>query len=204
MSGLIGMSPEACRLQELITSEQPRVSDAIVWLQGDGYDRGAMVLDLFAGRFAPLIFITGNNDRVVDNDNVRVHDLVAWLMVHGVPGGSVQFEVQSCHTGAQADHVLRYAVQHGWSQLLLVGSTYHQLRAFLTFLRSAQRMRWHGRIVNHPAIVDWDAYPYGKRSTAKVLFEEECAKLQRYRDDVASVEEGLQYFAIWNSASHVS
>ena len=107
-------------------------------------------------------------------------------------------EEQSWHTRAQADHTLQVAVQHAWSRLLLVGSTYHQLRAFLTFLRSAARVGWSGHIVNCPAFLGWDAYPYGKHRTAQELFMEECEKLRHYHDDVASVEEGLQYIALWN------
>ena len=176
-------------LQRAVTSQNPEPADAIVWLQGNGFDRGPKVLELFQHGFAPRIFVTGNNTRVVENDHVRLWDIVEWLERHDVELSALIVDDQSMNTLDQAIHVVAYAKAHEWSAILLVGSTHHQLRAFLTFQKQIQLQEWNGRVINQPAHIPWKHKPFGSQKTAKALFLVEIDKLEQYKDNVATMEE---------------
>lgn len=182
------------QLQRLVTSQEPGRADAIVWLLGNMYDRGKKVVELYQTGYAPLIVITGNNERIVEDDRVHVKDVVVWLLDRGIKKSAILADDQSINTLDQAKHVLAIAQERLWKKIILVGSAYHQLRAFLTFLYQAKKIGWQGRIINQPAYIDWDARPGGRSKTAQELFQEEIEKLDEYKENVATAEEGIEYF----------
>lgn len=188
------MNPEIEKLQTLVTSQRPEKADVIVWLQGNMYDRGRKVLELYQAGFASQIVITGNNTRVVEDDSVGVDDLAHWLEERGVDERAIILDKQSLNTYDQATQVIKLACGRGWFAILLVGSTHHQLRAFITFLHQAHLERWEGRIINQPAAIPWDTRPSGRRETTGEAFQEELDKIERYKNEIASVEDGLRYF----------
>ncbi|MBI4449785.1 YdcF family protein [Candidatus Uhrbacteria bacterium] len=177
------------QLHALVTSEQPRASDAIVWLQGNGYDRGPKVLDLFMGGFASIVVITGNRVR----SSITVDHLTLWLTDRGVPTDVIVIDRQSLHTRDQAVRVLALAQERGWRTLLLVASPHHQLRAFLTFVKRAEEIGWTGRVVNQPAAIRWDAIPSEQTRTGWELLEMETKKLSDYPSHVASAQVALTH-----------
>lgn len=179
-------------LQHLVTTEHPEKADAIVWLQGNGYDRGAKVLELYRGGYAPVVLVTGNTTRVVDDDHVKVSDIVEWLLAHGVDKEVIIVDDQSINTLEQARYVVAKAKKDGWRAILLVGSTHHQLRAFLTFLHQSQIQGWNGHIINQPFHVGWNIKPSGRRKTTQEAFKDEIEKLELYKENVATIETGLQ------------
>lgn len=188
------MNPKIEKLQTLVTTQQSEKADAIVWLQGNMYDRGKKVLELYQAGFAPWVVVTGNNTRVVDDDTVRVDDIVQWLKERQVSEDVMVIDKESLNTYDQAVNTIGIVKDRAWKKILLVGSTHHQLRAFLTFLHQAQIQKWNGRIINQPINIPWDAKPSGRRVTARGAFVQELNKLERYKDNMATVESGLQYF----------
>jgi len=58
------LTENAKKIFAFLSSQPPEKADAIVWLQGDRYDRGNKVLELFKKGFAPKILVSGNNVRV--------------------------------------------------------------------------------------------------------------------------------------------
>jgi len=183
--------PEVQTLQRLVTSQEPKPADVIVWLQGNGYDRGASVLALYQKKFAPLIMVTGNNTRVVDNDRVRVADIQTWLIDRWVPAERILIDAEAFHTLDQAIHVMKKAKENQWNRILLVGSTHHQLRAFLTFLHQAKCLHWNGEIVNQPAHIDWHVKPSGRKKTSVEALGDEIAKLSTYTS-IATIADGIK------------
>jgi uncharacterized SAM-binding protein YcdF (DUF218 family) len=193
------MSPEIERLQTLIEAELPAEADAIVWLQGDRFDRGARVLELFKNGVAPRIILTGNNALIGkgarrDEENISVDDMAEWLLEQGVPEMSVVRETASMNTHDQAVHVLSLAKRGAWRRIILVGSLHHQARPFLVFLKQARDIGWDGDIVNqpnrHPA---WNEVPSGRTKTAREYFAEEIVKLETYAAHTASVADGIAH-----------
>jgi hypothetical protein len=187
------MDADVFRLQELVMHEQPRDADAIIWLQGNMYDRGEKVLELYHGGYAPSVLVTGNTTRRVDDDLIIVHDCVRWLCLHGVPRDTIICDDTALHTALQAHNSIAIARTRAWQTLLLVASPHHQLRAFLTFLQHARLQAWSGRIINQPVNIDWDTAPSGRRKVSREAFVDEVRKLDVYTNDVASIAEGIRY-----------
>lgn len=181
------------QLQKLVTTEKPEKADAIVWLQGNEYDRGKKVLELYKGEFAPRIVIAGNNTRQVDDDRVRITDIMRWLEAYGIDRSAIVADDQSMNTLEQAMHVVAMAKKQDWQSILLVGSTHHQLRAFLTFLHQTRVQGWQGRIINQPAVIPWGVKPSGRKKTTHEAFQDELVKVQEYGGSLASIEDGLSY-----------
>lgn len=176
-------------LHARILNEAPVPADAIVWLQGNGYDRGTRVIELFRQGYAPRIVITGNRTR----SSITVDHLVAWLAERGVPADAVMVDASSFHARDQAVRVLDLAVEHTWRTVLLVGSPHHQLRAFLTFCQRAEEVAWDGYFVNQPVVCDWDAVPSERTQPAREAFQEEVDKLSRYRAHIATPHAATAY-----------
>ncbi|MDO8435349.1 MAG: GNAT family N-acetyltransferase [bacterium] len=182
-------------LQELVCSEAPQPADVIVWLQGGRFTRGPKVIELYRQGHAAHILISGNDIRQHTDkpDEIFLDDLVAWLEERGVDRQCITVDPYALHTRDQAVRVLSLARQQGWNRIILVGARHHQLRAFLTFLRHAQEIGWSGRIMNQPALTDWDTIPDGGTQTTRELFEREIEKMAQYREHVTSTAEGLLY-----------
>jgi uncharacterized SAM-binding protein YcdF (DUF218 family) len=181
------------KLQRLVTSQAPCKADAIVWLQGNEYDRGEKVMELFDAGYAPRIIVTGNNVNKVDIGSVTVEDIREWLISHEVDTGSIVIDDQAMNTRDQGMNVAKIAKQLGLQSLILVASTHHQMRAFLTLLRQSELVGWNGTIINQPREYDQTHVPSGRSVTVKEAFEEEKNKINIYFGDVASVERGLRY-----------
>lgn len=193
------MDPVILELQILVTSQKPQPSDVIVWLQGDQFDRAATVLKLWKQKMASLIILTGNNvllgsDTKPGENNCSLQSMSNWLIAHGVSKTAIVIDDNAMNTYDQAVNTLSLAQQSGWKSLLLVGSTHHQLRPFLTFLHEAVEIGWKGKIINQTAHLDADTIPSGRNQTVAEIFLEEVQKINLYKDHVATPDKGLDYF----------
>ncbi|MDO8626799.1 MAG: YdcF family protein [Candidatus Magasanikbacteria bacterium] len=188
----------ADQLQEMLENEAPSRSDAIVWLQGDQYDRGKKVFELYQEKFAPRIIITGNDELIgqgkrFEESNISLNAMRSWLLARGVAPPDITVDADPLNTREQAEHVIQLAKKNDWRQLILVGSIYYQMRAFLTFLKYAKESDWTGRILNQMAKIKWDDVPSGRQQTARTYFLVDKKKIEQYRAHVAPVAEGIAY-----------
>lgn len=193
------MNPELIELNNLILQQQPEKSDAIVWLQGDRFDRGSKVVELFRNGWAPKILITGNNElvgpgkRPGEND-ASLEEIRNWLIDKGIREEDFFIDDKAFNTRDQAQNTIQLAKQECWNKIIIVGShPYYQFRAFLTFLKTSQEFRWPGQIINQPALISGDSLPGGRNKSARELFLEEEVKLEKYKNHVVSVAEGMRY-----------
>lgn len=182
----------------LIEKEKPQKADAIVWLQGDRYDRSKKVLSLFRKGWANKIIVSGNNeligpDKKEGEKNISLIEMVNWLKKRGVKTSQILIESESFNTEDQAKNILRLSQKMGWEKIILVTSLYHQLRVFLTFLKKAQKIGWKGILINQPVKINWNKIPGGRKKKCKELFKEELKKIKKYRDNMATIREGLSY-----------
>ena len=185
-------------LYNLILKENPQKADAIIWLQGDQYDRASKVLELYKNRWSERIIISGNDVLIGDGTrlgekNISLEQMKSFLLKKGVKENDLIIDDGAMNTKEQAQHILKMAKDEKWSKILLVGSSYHQPRAFLTFLRQAEDIKWKGEIINQPAIVAWDEKPAGRDDTAKFIFNQEFEKIERYEKDLVSIQQGIKY-----------
>lgn len=193
------------RLNELIfliQNERPQKSDAIVWLQGDSFDRGPKVVELFKKSWASKIFVTGNNDLVgpgkrPDENNASLEEMKDWLNEQGIKEENFIIDNKAFNTRDQALNTIQLAKREGWNKIIIVGShPYYQFRVFLTFLKAAQELQWGGKIINQPALIPEDSVPGGREKTVRELVLGEEAKLEKYKDHIVSIEEGMRYLLL--------
>lgn len=197
MDFLSGLRPDQRELLKLIMRDPPRPCDAVVWLQGDRYDRGAKVLDLYKRAFASRIVITGNNrfvgpDTKPDQDNITLDEMHTWLVEQNVLSHHIFIDEAAHNTHEQAENTIRLALSQGWESLGLVASFYHQPRAFLTFYESGRRHGWLGPIINYPTPLS-SVPPSGRSRPMALYLTEEFEKIDRYTEHVAPIDEGIAW-----------
>ena len=97
-------------------------------------------------------------------------------------------------SGSGKDSVVKEFEKNGWKKIILVGSHYHQYRAFLTFLKTAKDRNSDLVIYNSPARnLKWFTdNPWGSR--VKCL-EAEFVRIENYtaKGDLATFAEAIEY-----------
>lgn len=186
------------KLHQLLLQEKPAKADAIVWLQGDRLDRARKVVTLYNKGYSNKIVITGNNTLIgvtkkTGENNISLNAMRDFLFKKGIEKKDLVVDDGAMNTKEQAEHILQIAINKKWSRLILVGSSYYQPRAFLTFLHQAKKAHWNGEIINQSVIIAWDKKPGGRDKTTKVIFDLEFEKLKKYKKDVVSIEQGIEY-----------
>jgi len=185
-------------LHGLLLEEKPQLADVIVWLQGDRYDRATKVFKLYREGWAKKIIISGNNILLgvkvrPGENNISLDSMKQFLLKKGVALKDLIIDDASMNTKEQAVRILKLAKAKKWSKLILVGSSYYQPRALLTFLKQAENIGWEGEIINQARIIAWNKIPAGRNMTAKFLFNQEFKKVEKYKDDLAPIELGITY-----------
>lgn len=194
------LTGDAKKIFAFLLAQKPEKSDVIVWLQGDRFDRGDKVLELFKKEFAPKILISGNNVRVGKPDETDVfHDtkldeIKFFLLKNGVEEKDILVDDQSLNTASHPKNVLVFAKKNNWKKIILVSSPYHQLRVFLSFVKYFDENGVNIKIVNQPAIdLAWNGVAGGKTKTRTELLVNELLKIDQYKNDVAGYTQGLEY-----------
>lgn len=186
------------RIYDLLVEEKPDFADAVVWLQGDRYDRAGKTLNLYNNGWAKIIIISGNNVLIgnevrVGENNISLNKMKDYLLRKGIQEKNIIVDDGSMNTRDQAEHILKIAKSKNWSKLILVGSSFYQPRAFLTFLKQTEKVKWTGRIINQPALVAWNKKPSGRDKTAKIIFSQELEKIEKYKKDLSTISQGIKY-----------
>lgn len=187
-------------LYYLLLKQPLKNSQAIVWLQGDRYDRGGKVAELYKQGWAAKIIVTGNNVLLGKNKrpeeiNISLNKMIDWLISRGVSRQQVIIDDNSLNVKEQAINVIKIAKDQGWKSLILVASAYHQPRAFLTFLKQAEKLNWRGRIISAPAIISWHKIPSGRKKFAWQYFNEEIEKIKNYKKYATAPIKGIKYLS---------
>jgi len=186
-------------LLEGLMGEKPSQANAIVFLQGDQLDRAPAVQLLYEQGFARNILISGNNVLVgsgkrPDENDYPLFRLHEYLVSRGVPAEAITIEDESMNSKEQVVHIVSTAREQKWSGILVVVSAYHLLRAYLAFVRQIHEQGWEGKITMYGVNLAWDKAPAGRTKTALEMLEIEMEKITQYAKDIASIEEGLDYY----------
>jgi uncharacterized SAM-binding protein YcdF (DUF218 family) len=170
------------KLLNLVLKEKILKADAIICLEGDGQNRTKKALELFKNDFAPLIIVSGGYDN--PPFSIVAFEMAEYLVKNGATKEKIIIEEISQNTREQAEEVLKIAQQKGFKKIILVASEFHQLRAYLTFLKVAEEFNLKILIINAPA-----------EDEHKNLFNKELAKIEGYqkRGDVLEFEKALEY-----------
>lgn len=124
-------------------------ADAIIVVTGGGRERIDHAVALFKQSQAPYLMIVGANQ-----DGSQTF-MVEEAKKQGVPADKLIIEDQSTDTHENAVFSEKMCEQHNFRKLILVSSSYHQLRLFMSF-QGAFRLT-PTEFYNSPAPVDfWD------------------------------------------------
>ena len=168
-------------------------SDAIILLEGDGFDRFRKAVSLYKQQKAPKIVFSGN---ITDYDygSFPFAEVLPRMLEAGVPEDDIIHEDRSLNTREQAVEVVRMAMDRGWKKLILVASHEHQYRAYLTFLREVLDTKSGITLYNAPARnLDW--FVDKGWGTRFERLEAEILRIEKYTElgHLANAQEVIDY-----------
>ena len=169
------------------------MSDAIILLEGDGFDRFRKAVSLYKQGKAPKIVFSGN---ITDYDygSYPFAEVLPRMLMEGVPEEDIIHEDKSLNTREQAVEVVRMAQERGWKKLILVASHEHQYRAYLTFLREVLDSKSGITLYNAPARnLDW--FVDKGWGTRFERLEAEILRIEKYTEmgHLANAQEVIDY-----------
>ena len=168
-------------------------SDAIILLEGDGYNRYRKAVDLYNQGFAKKIVFSGG---IIDYDygSYPFSDILPHILNLGVPESDIMHEDVSQNTREQAIEVMKLALKLNWKKLILVATHEHQYRAYLTFLKEVLVINRNIVLYNAPVRnLKWfDINPWGRRIDR---LEQEMNRIEEYfkKGHLAGPDETIKY-----------
>lgn len=168
-------------------------SDAIILLEGDGFNRIKTSAELYLHGLAPKIVFTGGAINY-DYGSYPAKEIIPKLIYEGVKESDIIIEDKSLHTKAQANEVLTIANEFNWKKLILVASPDHQYRAYLTFLRNILDDGCKIILLNFPTMNSNWFVDQGWKTQFDRL-DQEFERIEKYSQmgHLASYEEAIEY-----------
>jgi len=186
----------------LVSYDSYKSSDAVILLEGDGFSRIKKACDIVTNKNANYLVFTGgvDNERVGSFSYEKCQELInKW----NIPHDNVLLELNSKNTREQAKEVIALCQKFNWKSIILTGSHYHQLRAFLTFLKVLIEEKLQNKLIIYNAPenkLNWfEESGWGKRIE---LLENELNKITTYQslNHIASYKEAFEYLE-WREKS---
>ena len=187
------MITEREKILAIVDNDCLSMSDAIILLEGDGFDRFRKAVSLYKQGKAPKIVFSGN---ITDYDygSFPFAEVLPRMLEAGVPEDDIIHEDKSLNTREQAVEVVRMAQERGWKKLILVASHEHQYRAYLTFLREVLDSKSGITLYNAPARnLDW--FVDKGWGTRFERLEAEILRIEKYTElgHLANAQEVIDY-----------
>jgi uncharacterized SAM-binding protein YcdF (DUF218 family) len=181
------------KILAIVDNDCLSMSDAIILLEGDGFDRFRKAVSLYKQGKAPKIVFSGN---ITDYDygSYPFEEVLPRMLEAGVPEDDIIHEDKSLNTREQAVEVVRMAQERGWKKLILVASHEHQYRAYLTFLREVLDSKSGITLYNAPARnLDW--FVDKGWGTRFERLEAEILRIEKYTEmgHLANAQEVIDY-----------
>ena len=181
------------KILAIVDNDCLSASDAIILLEGDGFDRFRKAVSLYKQGKAPKIVFSGN---ITDYDygSFPFAEVLPRMLEEGVPEDDIIHEDKSLNTREQAVEVVRMAQERGWKKLILVASHEHQYRAYLTFLREVLDSKSGITLYNAPARnLDW--FVDKGWGTRFERLEAEILRIEKYTEmgHLANAQEVIDY-----------
>lgn len=177
----------------IVDNDSTQPSDAIILLEGDGFNRYQKAADLYKAKYSKrIVFSGGSSD--LNYGSFPFDEVCPFLLREGIPKSDIIHEGNSKNTWQQAYEVVKLAVNNNWSKIILVASNYHQYRAYLTFLKANQELNGNLIIYNEPVRnLSWfNEMKWGNRFK---LLEQEFIKIEEYSKlgHLCNFEEAINY-----------
>lgn len=169
-------------------------ADAIVLLEGDGFNRYMHAVELYKQGYSPFFVFSGG---ITDYSygSFPFQDIEPLILKCGVPKEKLIYENKSLNTKQQADEIMKLCTVRHWNKIILVASHYHQYRAYLTFLKAMFNHELELVIYNSPVrSLQWFANnnAWGSRfSCLKGEFE----RIEKYtkQGDLVTLQQAIEY-----------
>jgi uncharacterized SAM-binding protein YcdF (DUF218 family) len=177
----------------LVDNDIIKKADAIVLLEGDGLNRCKQAVSLYKYKFSnKIVFSGGITD--ANYGSLPAEFVLPELNKLGVKQEHIIIEDKSQNTREQAEEVIKISLNHNWKKIILVATHNHQYRAFLTFLKVINDLKYNLIIYNAPAKeLEWFSNSgYGTRFDQ---IENEFIRIDKYTKigHLATFEEGIKY-----------
>ncbi len=177
----------------LVDGDSIQPSDAIILLEGDGFNRYHHATQLYKVGFAPMIVFSGGITNY-DYGSYPYEKIKHLILEQGVLESDLYHESASLNTKQQADEIMQLCMKKNWKRIILVGSHYHQYRAYLTFLKSMFEAGSEIIIYNSPVRdLSWfSENRWGNRLTCLIS---EFERIDKYmiQGDLASYKNAIEY-----------
>lgn len=194
------MNKDFLKLYRALIRVKPEKSDAVVWLQGDRYDRGGVVVKIYKSKLANLIVISGNDILIgphsrLGENNISLANMEKYLIRNGVAKRDIITDDGSLNTKEQATHIIKLAKKRKWNKLILVSSAYHQPRVLLSYIAASKLIGYKVKIINQSFLVGKNKTASGRALDNDELMKEESSKINKYQStgDITSYKEGFDY-----------
>ena len=178
----------------VLVSNQPlKKAEAIICLEGDGYNRIPKTFELFQKKWAKWIVVSGGLNK--PPFSIPAKKMKLSLVKKGIPASRIILEEKSQNTYMQATEVMKMAKKRKWKKIILVASSFHQPRAYLTFIKAMNNEKMKVQIINAPA----DNLPWFKKTSLGKnrfnLLVEEFKKIKKYykKGHSVSFEQAIAY-----------
>ncbi|MBP1616094.1 MAG: YdcF family protein [Bacteroidetes bacterium] len=177
----------------LVDNDLIQKSDAIILLEGDGLNRYQHAVHLFKDGFANFIVFSGG---ITDYDygSFPYEDIKPLILEENIPEECLYYESISLNTKQQAEEIIKLCISNNWEKIILVGSHYHQYRAYLTFLKSALSANIKLIIYNSPEKkLKWfSSNKWGQRITC---LKQEFERIEEYSKfgHLSTYKEAIEY-----------
>jgi len=176
--------------------------EAIVVLCGeDAVPRYQTALQLLKQDAADYVVLSGGLSN--PPSHLGAYEVEAALVGLGLSPKKIILEPNSFNTREQAVNVIKLAKEKGWKRLLIVASSYHIYRAFLTFLKALQEdeSALDIQLVPVPVVAAWGQRPDGVKGQRHKLLDLELEKIEEYSHHVADYKQGISYLLHWEKAA---
>ena len=189
-------------LNAVIGNEIVPSSDVVILLEGDGFSRLPTTARLYNEGVAKQICFSGGIVNL-DYGSFPFEMYQDKLSEYNLKSSDFVLELSSQHTFQQAEEIFKLAETHNWQTIILVASPFHQLRAFLTFLKVMRLKGLNLGIFNYPAenLAWFKENPWGRRID---LIKDEIGKIEIYAEKghCCTYLEGLEYQK-WKEAHYI-
>lgn len=177
----------------IVYNDLIKKSDAVVCLEGDGYNRIDQTVKIFISGLAKNILISGG---FTGRPPFTIPAVELAKKIHNnIPKNKIIIEGNSQNTFEQGVEVMKMVKIKKWKKIILVVSHFHQPRAYLTFLKAMQNAKLKIQIFNAPARdLSW----FKKTALGKSrvgLLKDEFNKIDEYfkKGHLTSINKAIEY-----------
>jgi uncharacterized SAM-binding protein YcdF (DUF218 family) len=190
----ITLLPSTLRVFREVTKIRPSRPALGVCLEGDTKARVEGTAALYRTGVISYIIVSGGVEEDRESDQLPAHVMKEYLVGLEVPENVIELDPKSKNTYEHPLNVNPAVKAHGYSEVMIITSGYHLVRAYLRFLKVLNEQDRPYALYAHPVATGkgWFQKSRSERRYRICNFYHELTKLRTY-EGLASFEEALDY-----------